>query len=40
MALAVEFTRLPRGGSKDYAFYVGVFPTNRPVAPDAAEEPQ
>jgi len=40
MALAVEFTRLPRAGTREYAFYVGVFPTNRPVAPDAAEEPQ
>ncbi|MEY2580687.1 MAG: hypothetical protein QOE09_536 [Ilumatobacteraceae bacterium] len=40
MALAVEFTRLPRGGTREYAFYVGVFPTNRPVAPDTAEDPQ
>ena len=40
MALAVEFTRLPRGGTREYAFYVGVFPTNRPVAPEAPEEPQ
>ena len=40
MALALEFTRLPRGGSQEYAFYVGVFPTNRPVAPEAPEEPQ
>ncbi len=38
LALAVEFTRLPRAGSREYAFYVGVFPTNRPVAPDAPEE--
>jgi DNA-binding transcriptional ArsR family regulator len=40
MALAVEFTRLPRGGTREYAFYVGVFPTNRPVAPEAPEEQQ
>ncbi len=40
MALAVEFTRLPRGGTREYAFYVGVFPTNRPVAPEAPEESQ
>jgi DNA-binding transcriptional ArsR family regulator len=33
MALAKEFTRLPRGGSKEYAFLAGVFPTKRPVAP-------
>lgn len=33
MALATEFTRLPRGGSREYAFLAGVFPTNRPVAP-------
>jgi DNA-binding transcriptional ArsR family regulator len=38
LALAVEFTRLPRAGSREYAFYVGVFPTNRPVAPDPPEE--
>jgi DNA-binding transcriptional ArsR family regulator len=33
MALAAEFTRLPRGGSREYAFLAGVFATNRPVAP-------
>lgn len=33
MALATEFTRLPRGGSREYAFLAGVFATNRPVAP-------
>ncbi|MGZ4791182.1 MAG: ArsR/SmtB family transcription factor [Ilumatobacteraceae bacterium] len=33
MVLAKEFTRLPRGGSKEYAFLAGVFPTKRPVAP-------
>jgi DNA-binding transcriptional ArsR family regulator len=32
MALATEFTRLPRGGDREYAFLAGVFPTNRPVA--------
>ena len=34
MALATEFTRLPRGGTREYAFLAGVFPTNRPVAPE------
>ncbi|MEY2446313.1 MAG: hypothetical protein QOE00_2893 [Ilumatobacteraceae bacterium] len=32
MALAAEFTRLPRGGTREYAFLAGVFATNRPVA--------
>ncbi len=36
MALANEFTRLPRGGSREYAFLAGVFPTIRPVAPEDA----
>ncbi len=36
MALAAEFTRLPRGGTREYAFLAGVFATNRPVAPRAA----
>lgn len=34
MALANEFTRLPRGGTREYAFLAGVFPTIRPVAPE------
>lgn len=34
MALANEFTRLPRGGAREYAFLAGVFPTIRPVAPE------
>lgn len=33
MELAVEFTRIPRGGSREYAFLAGIFPTKRPVAP-------
>ena len=37
LALATEFTRLPRGGTREYAFLAGVFPTKRPVAPP--EEP-
>lgn len=37
MALATEFTRLPRGGTREYAFLAGVFPTNRPVAPEDPE---
>ena len=36
MALATEFTRLPRGGTREYAFLAGVFATNRPVAPKDA----
>lgn len=31
--LALEFTRAPRGGDVEYAVYLGLFPTNRPVAP-------
>jgi hypothetical protein len=31
--LAVEFTQASRQGDVEYAFYAGVFPTNRPVAP-------
>ena len=37
MALAAEFTRLPRGGPREYAFLAGVFATNRPVAPKDAQ---
>ncbi|MDO9173731.1 MAG: helix-turn-helix domain-containing protein [Actinomycetota bacterium] len=33
MNLALEFSRLPRGGEREFAFVVGVFPTTRPVAP-------
>jgi DNA-binding transcriptional ArsR family regulator len=33
MELALEFSRMPRGGDREYAFLVGLFPTNRPVAP-------
>ncbi|MEO7369595.1 MAG: winged helix-turn-helix domain-containing protein [Ilumatobacteraceae bacterium] len=33
-ALANEFTRLPRGGDREYAFLAGVFPTNRHVSPE------
>jgi DNA-binding transcriptional ArsR family regulator len=32
-ALALEFSALPRGGTREYAFLFGVFPTTRPVAP-------
>jgi len=31
--LALEFSRLPRDGDLEYALIIGVFPTNRPVAP-------
>ena len=34
MALATEFTRLPRGGTREFAFLAGVFPTKRPVVPE------
>ena len=37
MALAAEFTRLPRGGSREFAFLAGVYPTKRPVAPKDAQ---
>jgi len=37
MALATEFTRLPRGGDREFAFLAGVFPTNRPVAPEVPQ---
>ena len=37
MALANEFIRLPRSGGREYAFLAGVFPTNRPVAPEDPE---
>lgn len=32
-SLALEFTHHPRSGSREYALLIGVFPTNRPVAP-------
>lgn len=37
MELAMEFTQIPRGGSREYAFFAGVFPTKRPVAPKDSE---
>lgn len=37
MELALEFSRQPRGGTREYALLVGFFPTNRPVAPKLAE---
>jgi DNA-binding transcriptional ArsR family regulator len=33
MQLALEFAAHPRAGRREYAVYIGVFPTNRPVAP-------
>lgn len=39
MDLALEFSRMPRGGTREYAFLAGFFPTNRPVAPPAPEKP-
>jgi DNA-binding transcriptional ArsR family regulator len=35
-ALALEFSSAPRGGNREYALLVGLFPTNRPVAPKDA----
>lgn len=39
-ALALEFTNHPRSGPREYALLIGVFPTNRPVAPagESSEE--
>jgi DNA-binding transcriptional ArsR family regulator len=31
--LALEFSRSPRGGDREYALLIGFFPTNRPVFP-------
>lgn len=36
MDLALEFSRQPRGGVREYALLVGFFPTTRPVAPKDA----
>jgi DNA-binding transcriptional ArsR family regulator len=36
MDLALEFSRSPRGGTREYAFLAGFFPTTRPVAPKEA----
>ena len=33
LALALEFSRLPRGGTREYALLAAFFPTNRSVAP-------
>jgi DNA-binding transcriptional ArsR family regulator len=33
MELALEFAAHPKSGTREYAVYIGVFPTNRPVAP-------
>jgi DNA-binding transcriptional ArsR family regulator len=35
-ALALEFSRLPREGDREYALLIGVFPTTRPVSPRRA----
>ncbi len=32
-ALALEFSRMRRGGTREYAFLAAFFPTTRPVAP-------
>jgi DNA-binding transcriptional ArsR family regulator len=38
MELALEFSRLSRGGTREFAFLAGFFPTTRPVAPPAGPE--
>jgi DNA-binding transcriptional ArsR family regulator len=38
MALALEFSRLPRGGTREFGLLVGLFPTTRPVSPRAASK--
>ncbi|MDO8361368.1 MAG: winged helix-turn-helix domain-containing protein [Actinomycetota bacterium] len=35
--LSLEFSRMPRGGTREFALLVGMFPTTRPVAPTAKE---
>jgi DNA-binding transcriptional ArsR family regulator len=37
--LALEFSRLPRGGTREFALLAAVFPTSRPVAPPPGQEP-
>ena len=37
--LALEFSRAPREGDREFALLVGIFPTNRPVSPRAKELP-
>ena len=37
-ALALEFSEQPRGGRREFALLVGLFATNRPVAPSAGED--
>lgn len=39
MALALEFSRKPRGGAREYAFLAAFFPTTRPVAPPIPSTP-
>jgi DNA-binding transcriptional ArsR family regulator len=35
-ALTLEYSRQPRAGHREFALLVGLFPTNRPVAPPEA----
>jgi DNA-binding transcriptional ArsR family regulator len=37
-ALALEFSNTPRGGTREFALLVGLFPTNRPVSPATTEK--
>ncbi|MGD9701671.1 MAG: ArsR/SmtB family transcription factor [Acidimicrobiia bacterium] len=38
-ALALEFSRLPREGDREFALLAAVFPTTRPVSPRRKDEP-
>lgn len=37
-ALALEFSTTPRGGTREFAVLLGLFATNRPVAPKEASD--
>jgi DNA-binding transcriptional ArsR family regulator len=37
--LARQFAQIPRGGDQVYGFAAGLYPTDAPTLPDAAEEP-
>jgi hypothetical protein len=37
-ALALEFSTAPRGGTREFAMLLGLFATNRPVAPKGSAD--
>lgn len=37
-ALALEFSTTPRGGDREFAMLLGLFATNRPVAPEESSD--